>query len=106
MEIYQAYSDYIGMMELTEQMISAVCQEVCGTTTITYQGTEIDMAPPWRRATMHDLVQDATGLDFSSFSSREEAAAAMTAKGLHALNWPTRWAVCSMKPLSKRWRRP
>ena len=64
-EIYQAYSDYIGMMELTEQMVSAVCQEVCGTTTLTYQGTEIDLAPPWRRATMHELVQDATGLDFN-----------------------------------------
>ena len=83
-EVYQAYSDYLGMMELTEQMVSAVCQEVCGTTTITYQGTAIDLAPPWRRATMHELVQDATGLDFNSFSSREEAAAAMTAKGLHA----------------------
>ena len=83
-EVYQAYSDYIGMMELTEQMVSAVCQEVCGTTTITYQGTEIDLAPPWRRATMHDLVQEATGLDFTSFSSREAAAEAMTAQGLHA----------------------
>ena len=83
-EVYQAYSDYIGMMELTEQMVSAVCREVCGTTTITYQGTEIDLAPPWRRATMHDLVQEATGLDFTSFSSREAAAAAMTAQGLHA----------------------
>ena len=83
-EVYQAYSDYVGMMELTEQMISAVCEEVCGTTTITYQGTAIDLAPPWRRATMHELVQDATGLDFNSFSNREEAAAAMTAEGLHA----------------------
>ena len=83
-EIYQAYSDYLGMMELTEQMISAVCLEVCGTTTISYQGAEIDLAPPWRRATMHELVQDATGLDFNSFASREAAAAAMTAKGLHA----------------------
>ena len=83
-EIYQAYSDYIGMMELTEQMISAVCQEVCGSCQITYQGTEIDLSPPWRRATMHELVEEATGLDFHSFSSREEAAAAMVAKGLHA----------------------
>ena len=82
-EIYQAYTDYIGMMDLTEQMISAVCQEVCGSSTLTYQGTEIDLTPPWRRATMHDLVQDATGLDFNGFSSKEEAAAAMTAKGLH-----------------------
>ena len=81
-EIYQAYTDYIGMMELTEQMISAVCQEVCGSNTLTYQGTEIDLTPPWRRATMHELVQDATGLDFNGFSSKEEAAAAMTAQGL------------------------
>ena len=82
-EVYQAYSDYLGMMELTEQMISGVCQDVCGCQTITYQGTEIDMTPPWRRATMHELVQDATGLDFHGFSTREDAAAAMEAKGLH-----------------------
>ena len=81
-EIYQAYTDYIGMMELTEQMISAVCQEVCGSNTLTYQGTEIDLTPPWRRATMHELVQDATRLDFNGFSSKEEAAAAMAAQGL------------------------
>ena len=83
-EIYQAYSDYIGMMELTEQMVSAVCQEVCGSCQITYQDTEIDLSPPWRRATMHELVEEATGLDFNSFSSREAAAVAMTGKGLHA----------------------
>ena len=71
-------------MELTEQMISAVCQEVCGSCQITYQGTEIDLSPPWRRATMHELVEEATGLDFQSFGSREEAAAAMVAKCLHA----------------------
>jgi len=82
-EVYQAYSDYLGMMELTEQMISAVCQEVCGSQTITYQGTEINLTPPWRRATMHELVQGATGLDFHAFSTRAEAAAAMEAKGLH-----------------------
>ena len=82
-EIYQAYSDYEGMMELTEQMIASVCQDVCGSTTITYQGTEINLAAPWRRATMHALVQDATGLDFHGFSSRDQAAEAMTAKGLH-----------------------
>ena len=83
-EIYQAYSDYIGMMDLTEQMVSAVCEEVCGSTKITYQGVEIDLSPPWRRATMHELVLDATGLDFSGFSSRDQAAAAMATKGLHA----------------------
>jgi lysyl-tRNA synthetase class 2 len=81
-EIYQAYADYTDMMALTEQLIAHVCQQVCGSTRISYQGTEIDLTPPWRRATMHALVQDATGLDFTGFSSREEAAAGMQAKGL------------------------
>ena len=81
-EVYQAYADYTDMMELTEALIAHVCQEVCGGTVIPYQGTSIDLTPPWRRATMHELVQQATGLDFSRFSSREEAAAAMAAQGL------------------------
>jgi lysyl-tRNA synthetase, class II len=81
-EVYQAYADYNDMMDLTEQLIAHVCQQVCGSTVISYQGTEIDLTPPWRRVTMHELVQEATGLDFSGFSSRAEAAAAMEAKGL------------------------
>ena len=81
-EIYQAYADYTDMMELTEQLIAHVCQQVCGSTQISYQGTDIDLAPPWRRATMHELVQAATGLDFNCFDSREAAAAAMAAQGL------------------------
>jgi lysyl-tRNA synthetase class 2 len=83
-EIYQAYTDYQGMMALTEDLIAAVAQAVCGTTRLTYQGTEIDLTPPWRRATMHELVEQATGLDFSSFSSRDQAAAAMAAVALEA----------------------
>ncbi len=81
-EVYQAYVDYNDMMDLTEQLIAHVCQQVCGMTRINYQGTEIDLTPPWRRATMHELVLDATGLDFTGFSSRAEAAAAMQAQGL------------------------
>ena len=81
-EIYQAYADYGDMMDLTEQLIAHVCELVCGGTRITYQGTEIDLAPPWRRATMHELVEQATGLDFSVFASRQDAAAAMAAQGL------------------------
>ncbi len=83
-EIYQAYADYTDMMLLTEQLLADVCQQVCGTTLITYQGTAIDLSPPWRRATMHELVQDATGLDFNAFGSRAEAAAAMAGQGLEA----------------------
>jgi lysyl-tRNA synthetase class 2 len=81
-EIYQAYADYTDMMELTERLIAEVCQQVCGGTRISYQGTEIDLTPPWRRATMHALVEEATGLDFTAFTSREQAASAMDTLGL------------------------
>jgi len=81
-EIYQAYADYTDMMDLTEQLISEACEQVCGGTQISYQGTAIDLSPGWRRATMHELVQEATGLDFNSFATREEAAEAMRAQGL------------------------
>ncbi|MDG2192855.1 MAG: lysine--tRNA ligase, partial [Synechococcus sp. cluster2_bin.209] len=81
-EVYQAYSDYIGMMELTEAMIAEVCQQVCGGTRIHYQGTDIDLTPPWRRATMHELVEEATGLNFEAFTTRAQAAEAMEAAGL------------------------
>ncbi len=81
-EIYQAYADYHDMMELTEQLIAACCEAVCGGTRIEYQGSPVDLTPPWNRATMHELVQRATGLDFHAFSSREQAAAAMAAADL------------------------
>ena len=81
-EVYQAYADYVDMMELTESMISSVCQQVCGGTRLTYQGVEVDLTPPWRRATMHELVHEATGLDFNGFAGREDAATAMQAAGL------------------------
>ena len=84
-EIYQAFTDYHGMMSLTEDLIAAVCHEVCGGTTITYQGATIDLTPPWPRRSMHELVESATGLDFSRFSSRQEAATAMEAAGLEVL---------------------
>jgi len=81
-EIYQAYADYTDMMDLSEQLIAHLANLVCGSTRITYQGTAIDLTPPWRRATMHELVCEATGLEFTAFSSRAEAAAAMVAAGL------------------------
>jgi lysyl-tRNA synthetase class 2 len=81
-EIYQAYADYIQMMLLTEALIVDGCLQVCGSTVITYQGNQIDLTPPWRRATLHELVLEATGLDFNAFSTRHEAATAMDAAGL------------------------
>lgn len=81
-ELYQAYADYNDMMALTEQIIAYAAQEVLGTLKITYQGTDIDLTPPWRRVTMDDLVQEVTGLDFNQFSTLEEAKAAAKAAGL------------------------
>lgn len=81
-ELYQAYADYNDMMALTEQIIVYAAQEVLGTLKITYQGTDIDLTPPWRRVTMYDLVQEVTGLDFNQFSTLEEAKAATKVAGL------------------------
>ncbi|MBM5815703.1 MAG: lysine--tRNA ligase [Cyanobacteria bacterium K_Offshore_surface_m2_239] len=81
-EIYQAYADYQTMMELTEQLIASVTETVCGSSTITYQGTPIAFAPPWRKETMHDLVREATGLDFNAWTRRQDAAEAMRQAGL------------------------
>jgi len=84
-EVYQAYADYHDMMALTENLITTVAQEVLGTLEITYQGEAINLTPPWRRATMHELVQEATGLDFNEFQSVEAAKTAAKNAGLHAL---------------------
>ena len=73
-ELYQAYTDYHGMMEITEQMISNIAETVLGTSKITYQGEEIDLTPPWRRLTMEDAVKEYTGLDFHSFQNDDVAA--------------------------------
>jgi len=63
-ELYQAFADYNDMMELTENMVAEVCKKVNGTTKVTYQGTEIDFMPPWRRITMVDAVKEYAGVDF------------------------------------------
>jgi lysyl-tRNA synthetase, class II len=81
-EIYQAYADYNDMMALTEGIITTVAQEVLGTLQITYQGEVVDLTPPWRRVTMHDLVKEATGLDFNSFSTLEAAKTASKKAGI------------------------
>jgi lysyl-tRNA synthetase, class II len=84
-EVYQAYADYNDMMTLTEQLITTVAQEVLGTLQITYQGEPIDLTPPWRRVTMHELVQEHTGIDFSQFQTLEEAIAAAQTAGLEGV---------------------
>jgi lysyl-tRNA synthetase class 2 len=63
MELYQAYADYHDMMALTEQMVAHICQKVNGTLQIQYGDHTIDLTPPWRRATMRELVKEAIDLD-------------------------------------------
>lgn len=77
-ELYEAYTDYNGMMDLTEDLISGLTEEICGSTEIEYQGTKLNMAKPWPRITMVDAVKQYTGVDFDSFrldheKAREEA---------------------------------
>lgn len=72
-ELYQAYTDYHGMMELCENLVAYCCMEVNGTTKVDYQGTEIDFAPPWNRITMKDAVKKYAEVDFNEISSDEQA---------------------------------
>lgn len=73
-ELYEAYTDYNGMMRLTEEMISSIAQDVLGTNKITYCGNEIDLTPPWRRMTMADAVKEYCGIDFMAIRGDHAAA--------------------------------
>ncbi len=85
-EVYQAYADYEDMMTLTEDMITTVAQSVLGTLEISYQETPISLTAPWRRVTMHEIVKETTGLDFSSFDNLETAQSAVKNAGIHGCN--------------------
>ena len=75
MELYQAYTDYNGMMDLTEEMFRHLALVVCGSTTIRYQGTEIDLGKPFERLTMNDAIKRYAGVDFDQIKTEEEAKA-------------------------------
>ena len=75
MELYQAYTDYEGMMELTESMFRYLAQTVCGTTTITYNGMEIDFGKPFERVTMNECIRKYAGVDFDTVEGDEAAKA-------------------------------
>ena len=75
MELYQAYTDYNGMMDLTENMYRYIAQEVLGTTTIVYNGIEMDLGKPFERITMVDAVKKYSGVDFNEIKTLEEARA-------------------------------
>ena len=72
MEVYQAYSDLDGMMELTESMYKQIAEDVCGKTTFHYLGHDIDLAGEWKRISMTDAIKDKTGIDFKAIDNLDE----------------------------------
>jgi lysyl-tRNA synthetase class 2 len=84
MECYLAYADYNDIMRLVEEMICFIAQEVKGSPRITYQGTEIDLTPPWPRWRLLDAIEEFTGIDVNRFPDKESLAAEMRAHGYEA----------------------
>ena len=91
-ELYQAYTDFHGMMDLVEEMMKTVAMKVCGTLQITYQGKEIDLSH-WERMTMIEAVKKYSGVDFAAISSDEEAIAAAKAHKVELPEIPTKGAI-------------
>lgn len=87
-ELYEAYTDYHGMMDITEEIIVTVAKEVLGKAEISYQGTEIDLNGPFARITMCDAVKKYTGVDFSAIKDDKEAAAAARSLGVEIKGAP------------------
>ena len=80
-EWYKAYIDYNGVMDITERMLAFVAEDVHGTTTITFQGQPIDLAPPWQRLTLRDAILERTGIDYTRYPDAPSLAAVMREKG-------------------------
>ena len=83
MELYQAYTDYQGMMDLTEDMFRHIAKQICGSTTIPYADVEIDLGKPFERLTMIDAIKKYTGIDFNEITTAEEAKKLADEKGVH-----------------------
>ena len=82
LELYQAYTDYNGMMELTESLFRHLAQSVCGSAVITYGDRQLDLGSPFRRLTMTDAIREETGIDFDAVGSDEEAKALAKERGI------------------------
>ena len=93
MEVYQAYTDYYGMMELTEGLYRHLTEKICGSAKIMYQGTEIDMLSPWKRMTMVEAVREYAGVDYDSWKTDEDARAEAEKHEVHVEDNATRGEV-------------
>ncbi len=80
-ELYEAYTDYHGMMEVAEHLFATIAREICGGTVVSYQGTELDFTPPFARITMTECVKKYTGVDFDMIDTDEQAMQAVLAAG-------------------------
>lgn len=103
MELYQAYTDYNGMMELTENLYRYLAQEVVGSTTITYNGIEMDLGKPFEKITMVDAVKKYAGVDFDEIHTVEDA---RKAADEHHVEYEERHkkeisSICSLRSLWK-----
>lgn len=96
MEVYEAYNDYKGMMELTENLISTVAMETLGTNKIMYQGQEIDLTPPWNRLSMIEAVKKYSGVDFDEIKTDAEAKAAAQEKKVHVKDGMSRGEILNL----------
>lgn len=95
-ELYEAYTDYEGMMDLCERLFVYCAEKLYGTTKITYQGQEIDLTPPWTRLTMNDAVKKYTGADFAAAKSDEEARELAKSLGLAVEEGQTKGKLLSV----------
>ncbi|HVA03874.1 MAG TPA: lysine--tRNA ligase [Acidimicrobiales bacterium] len=84
LELYQAYADYGDLAVLVEELVSGLASELCGSSTISYQGRELDLSPPWRRATMAELVSEASGQTVDIHTDIEELRRRVAAVGIEA----------------------
>ncbi|MCC6381131.1 MAG: lysine--tRNA ligase [Dehalococcoidia bacterium] len=82
LETYEAYADYQGVARMVEEMVSTVAGETLGTTVCGFRGHRIDLAPPWRRVTLHDALREYAQLDLDQFATRESLAAELARRGL------------------------
>lgn len=81
MECYQAYADFEDVMRLVEEMYAHIARRTLGSTVLTYQGRQVDLAPPWGRLTLREAIAEHTGIDYEDYPDRESLAAAMVERG-------------------------